>query len=168
MENIIVHPSRNTSLIKSIKAHKYHPWQNYSFCRDNQAQGSLTTKLSWVRPTHTQIPAVGGHMNWPAKFQQQLNSQSPFPSGPNLSNQIRRGHVSLRGWTLSSQAKISSFLMWHKAETDVIESWEASASCPFFLLQPSRSKIKSSHDKATKALETTWNQLIFILKMYLL
>ena len=46
MENIIIHPSKNTSLIKFIKAHVYHPWQNHSFCRNNQAQGSLTTKPS--------------------------------------------------------------------------------------------------------------------------
>ena len=58
--------------------------------------------------------------------------------------------------------------MWHKVETDVTESWEDSASYPFFLLQPSRSKIKGSHDKATKAPKSTWNQLIFILKMCIL
>ena len=63
MENIIVHPSKNTSLIRSIKTHEYHPWQNYSFCRDNQAQGSLTTKLSRVRLAHTQIPIARGHVN---------------------------------------------------------------------------------------------------------
>ena len=44
MENIIIHPSKNTSLTKFIKALVYHPWQNHSFCRNNQAQGSLTTK----------------------------------------------------------------------------------------------------------------------------
>ena len=58
--------------------------------------------------------------------------------------------------------------MWHKAESDVTENWEASASCPFFLLQPNRSKIKSSHDQVIKAFETTWNQLIFILKTCIL
>ena len=41
MGNIIIHPSRNTSLTRFIKVHEYHPWQNYSFCRDNQAQGRL-------------------------------------------------------------------------------------------------------------------------------
>ena len=46
MGNIIVYPLRNTSLIRFIKAHEYHSWQNYSFCKDNQAQGSLTTKSS--------------------------------------------------------------------------------------------------------------------------
>ena len=134
MGNIITHPSRNTSLTKFIKAHVYHPWQNSSFCRDNQAQRSSTTKPNWANSAHTQIPAVGGHVSWPAKFQQQLNSWSPFPSGPNLSNQIRRGHMSLKGWILPSQAEIPSFLMWHKVEIDVIESWKVSASCPFFLL----------------------------------
>ena len=30
----------------TTKAHVYHPWQNYSTCRDDQAQRSSTTKLS--------------------------------------------------------------------------------------------------------------------------
>ena len=63
MGNIIIHPSRNTSLSRFIKAHEYHPWQNYSFCRDNQAQGSVTTKPSWTSPAHTQMPAARGHMS---------------------------------------------------------------------------------------------------------
>ena len=63
MENIIIHPSKNTSLTKFIKAHVYHPWQNHSFCRNNQAQGSLTTKPSWPSPVHTQIPAARGHVS---------------------------------------------------------------------------------------------------------
>ena len=58
--------------------------------------------------------------------------------------------------------------MWHKAEGDVIETWEASASCPFFLLQPIRSRTKSRHDQAIKAPKTTWNQFIFILKTCIL
>ena len=36
MGNIITHLSRNTTLTRFIKAHVYHPWQDYSFCRDNQ------------------------------------------------------------------------------------------------------------------------------------
>ena len=76
--------------------------------------------------------------------------------------------MSLKGWILPSQAEILSFLMWHKVEMDVTENWKASASCPFFLLQPSRSKIKSSHYQAIKAPKITWNQLIFILKMCIL
>ena len=60
MGNIITHPSRNTSLTRFIKD---HPWQNYSFCRDNQAQGSLTTKPSWASPAHTQIPAARDHVS---------------------------------------------------------------------------------------------------------
>ena len=122
MKNIIIYPSRNTSLTRFVKAHEYHPWQNSSFCSDNQAQRSSTTKPSWAGPAHAQTRAVGGHMSWPAKFQQQLNSWSPFPSGPNLSNHIKSGHVSLKGWILPSQAEIPSFLMWHKAERDVTES----------------------------------------------
>ena len=74
----------------TIKAHEYHSWQNYSSCRINQAQASLFAKPSWVRPTHTQISAIGKHVNWSTKFQQRLNSWSPFLSGPNLSNQIRK------------------------------------------------------------------------------
>ena len=33
------------------------------FCRDNQAQRSLATKPSWVKPAHTQIPATEGHVS---------------------------------------------------------------------------------------------------------
>ena len=58
--------------------------------------------------------------------------------------------------------------MWHKAKSDVTESWEASASCHFFLLQLIQSRIKSIHDQAIKAPETTWNQFIFVLKTCIL
>ena len=44
MGNIIIHPSRNVSLTRFIKAHVHHPWQNYSSCRVNQAQASLSAK----------------------------------------------------------------------------------------------------------------------------
>ena len=37
MGNIIIHPSRNISLTRFIKAYVHHPWQNYSSCRVNQA-----------------------------------------------------------------------------------------------------------------------------------
>ena len=40
------------------KAHEYHPWQNSSFCSDNQGQKSSTTKPSWTSPAHTQNPAA--------------------------------------------------------------------------------------------------------------
>ena len=58
--------------------------------------------------------------------------------------------------------------MWQKAESDVTESWEASASCPFFLLQPIWLRTKSSHHQAIKVPETIWNQFISILKMCIL
>ena len=35
MGNIITHPLKNTSLTRFMKAHEYHPWQNYSFCRND-------------------------------------------------------------------------------------------------------------------------------------
>ena len=76
MGNIITHPSRNTSFTRFIKAHEYHPWQNYSFCRDNQAQRSSTTKPSWASPAHTQIPVVGDHVSWPAKFQHNYTTRA--------------------------------------------------------------------------------------------
>ena len=53
----------------TTKAHEYHPWQNFSFCSDNQAQRSSTTKPTWVSPAHIQIPAARDHVSWPAKFQ---------------------------------------------------------------------------------------------------
>ena len=79
MGNIIIHPSRNISLIRFIKAHVHHPWQNNSSCRVNQAQASLSAKPSEVKPAHTQISASGEHVNWEAKFQQQLKQLEPLP-----------------------------------------------------------------------------------------
>ena len=84
MGNIIIHPSRNISLIRFKKAHVHHPWQNYSFCKVNQAQASLCAKPSKVRPTHTQISASGEHMNLSAKSQQQLKQLEPPPIMPQL------------------------------------------------------------------------------------
>ena len=46
MGNIIIHPLRNISLTRFIKTHAHHPWQNYSSCRVNQAQASLSAKPS--------------------------------------------------------------------------------------------------------------------------
>ena len=77
--NIIIHPSRNISLIRFMKAHVHHPWQNYSSCKVNQAQASLSAKPSKVRPAHTQIPTSGEYVNWSAKFQQQLKQLEPPP-----------------------------------------------------------------------------------------
>ena len=80
------------------------------------------------------------------------NSWSPLPSSHNLSNQIRKmdtcplGDESflhkLKSHHFSSDIKLK--LMWQKAG-------KASASCHFFLLQPSQSKIKSSHDQTFEA-----------------
>ena len=74
------------------KAHVYYPWQNSSFCRDSQAQRSSTTKPS----PHTN-PSSWRSRELTSQISTQLNSWSPFPSSPNLSNQIRKGHVSIRG-----------------------------------------------------------------------
>ena len=41
-----------------MKAHVHHPWQNYSFCKVNQAQASLSAKPNKVRLAHTQISAT--------------------------------------------------------------------------------------------------------------
>ena len=50
--------SRKISLIRFMKAHVHHPWQNYSSYRVNQAQASLSAKPSWTSPDHTQNPAI--------------------------------------------------------------------------------------------------------------
>ena len=67
-----------------MKVHVHHPWQNYSFCKVNQVQASLSAKPSKVRPTHTQISASGEHMSWSAKSQQQLKQLEPSPIKPQL------------------------------------------------------------------------------------
>ena len=77
--NIIIHPLRNIFLIRFMKAHVHHPWQNYSSCKVNQAQASLSARPSKVRPAHTQIPTSGEYVNWSAKFQQQLKQLEPPP-----------------------------------------------------------------------------------------
>ena len=55
--------SRKISLIQFMKAHVHHPRQNYSFCKVNQAQASLSTKPSKIKPPHTQILASGEHVS---------------------------------------------------------------------------------------------------------
>ena len=84
MGNITIHPSRNISLIRFMKTRVHHPWQNYSSCKVNQAQASLSAKPSKVRLAHTQISASGEHVNWSAKFQQQLKQLEPSPIKPQL------------------------------------------------------------------------------------
>ena len=79
MGNMTIHPSRNISLTRFIKAHVHHSWQNYSSCRVSQAQASLSTEPSKVKPAQTQISTSGEHVNWSAKFQQQLKQLEPLP-----------------------------------------------------------------------------------------
>ena len=56
----------------TTKAHVFYPWQDYSSCRDGQAQRSLTTRRSWASPTHMKIPAAEAHVSYPVKFQYNL------------------------------------------------------------------------------------------------
>ena len=79
------------------------------------------------------------------------NSWSPLLSSHNLSNQIRKRtrvhqgvNPKLKSHHFSSDIKLK--LMWQKAG-------KVSASCHFFLLQPSQSKIKSNHDQTSEAPE---------------
>ena len=67
-----------------MKVHVHHPWQNYSFCKVNQAQASLSTKPSKVKPAHTQILASGEHVSWLTKSQQQLKQLELPPIKPQL------------------------------------------------------------------------------------
>ena len=84
MGNIIIHLSRNISLIRFMRAHVHHLWQNYSFYKVNQARASLCAKPSKVRPGHTPISVSGEHVNWSAKSQQQLKQLEPPPIKPQL------------------------------------------------------------------------------------
>ena len=65
----------------AAKAHVYHPWQNYSFCKDGQAQRSSTTRPSWVSPAHMQISASKTHVSCQVKVQHNL-TWDPLPSVP--------------------------------------------------------------------------------------
>ena len=53
------------SSIRTIttKAHVYYPWRNYSFCWDEQAQRSPTTRPRRDSPTHVLISATKAHLS---------------------------------------------------------------------------------------------------------
>ena len=47
----------------TTKANVYHPWQNYSFCRDEQTQRSPTTRPSRDNPAHVLISTTEAHLS---------------------------------------------------------------------------------------------------------
>ena len=53
------------SSIRTIttKAHVYYPWRNYSFCWDEQAQRSPTTRPRRDSPAHVLISATKAHLS---------------------------------------------------------------------------------------------------------
>ena len=114
MGNIITHPSKNTSLTKFIKAHVYHPWQNYSFCKDDQAQRSSTTKPSWTSPAHTEIPATKAHVSCQVKLQYNLTAGAHCHQFQLVQSDQKRTRVQ-QGLNPSLPSWIPSFLMWHEA-----------------------------------------------------
>ena len=136
----------------TTKAHKYHQWQNSSFCSDDQAQRKLDYKVQQDQPNpHTE--SSSWKLTWSDQPNLSTNNWSLSYQVPTCLNQIRRGHVSLKGWILPSQAEIPSFLMWHKAEMDVTESWKASTSCHFFLLHPFNQELGAAMPRPLKLLK---------------
>jgi len=116
MGNINYSSLKNTSLTIFIttKAHVYHPWQNYSFCRDDQAQRSSTTRPSWANPTHIQISAAEAHVSCQVKVQHNLTARTHYHQFQ-LVKSDQRTRVQ-QGLNPSLPSWFSSFLMWHKAE----------------------------------------------------
>ena len=127
-----------------MKAHVHHPWQNYSSCKVNQAQASLSARPSKVRPAHTQIPTT-------------------IETAGALSHQAttclirsENGLVSTRGWILSPQAEVPSFLKWHKAEGDVTKSWE---SFNQLSLLSSPTQLVKNQEQPWSELWSSWNDI---------
>ena len=103
----------------------------------NITHGKTTHLVGITKPkqAYLQSPAGSGQ---PTHKSQQL--ENTWTGQPNFSNnwtaeahshqvptcliRSENKHVSTRGWILSPQAEIPSFLKWHKAENDVTESWE--------------------------------------------
>ena len=145
----------NYSSLKKCCFHKIY--ENYVYYFHNQltikpmniTHGKTTHLVGLTKPkqAYLQSPTGSGQ---PTHKSQQL--ENTWTGQPNFSNNWTAGapshqvptclirsenrHVSTRGWILFPQAEIPSFLMWHKAEMDVTESWKASTSCHFFLLHP--------------------------------
>ena len=88
--NISIHPSRNTSLTRFIKAHMHHPWQNYSSYRlTKPKQAKLQSPARLGQPTHKSQQVENKWTGQP-NSSNNWNSWSPFPSGHNMSNQIKK------------------------------------------------------------------------------
>ena len=93
-------------------------------------------RLTKPKQAYLQSPAGSGQ---PTHKSQQL--ENTWTCQPNFSNNWTVGapshqvptclirsenrHMSTRGWILSPQVEIPSFLKWHKTEDDVTESWES-------------------------------------------
>ena len=60
------------------KVHVYHLWQNYSFCREDQAQRSWTTRPSWAGPAHMQISAAEAHVSCQVQVQHNLTTGTHY------------------------------------------------------------------------------------------
>ena len=91
----------------------------------NQAQASLSTKPNWVKPAHTQIPANWKTRELQPNFSKSGTTRAPSHQATTCLIRSENGHVSIKGWILSPQDEVPSFLKWHKAKDDVIESWES-------------------------------------------
>ena len=95
MGNIITHPSKNTSLTKFIKAHVYHPWQNW-----------IPSFLMWHEAGMTWHKA--------GKLQPAVFSFFSNPFGQGLRATITRP------WKLLEQLKISSLSLLNLSATYII------------------------------------------------
>ena len=100
--------------------------------------GKTTHLVGLTKPkqAYLQSPARSSQ---PIHKSQQLENK--WTSQPNFNNnwivgapshqvttcliRLENRHVSTRGWILSPQAEIPSFLKWHKTKGDVTESWES-------------------------------------------
>ena len=109
-------------------------------------------RLTKPKQAYLQSPARSGQPTH--KSQQlentwigQLNFSNNWTAGapshqvPTCLIRSENRHVSTRGWILSPQAEIPSFLKWHKAEGHVTESSESFSQLS--LLSPSTHSVKN-------------------------
>ena len=74
-------------------------------------------------------------------FSNNWTAGAPSHQVPTCLIRSENRHVSTRGWILSPQAEIPSFLKWHKAKGHVTESWESFSQLS--LLSPSTHSVKN-------------------------
>ena len=136
----------------TTKAHVYHPWQNYSSCRDGQAQRSSTTRPSWASPAHIQIPIAEAHVSYPVKFRHNLTVEAHCHQFQLVQSNQNRTCVQ-QGLNPSLPSWIPSFLMWHKARMTWHKARKLQPAVFPFFSNPFGQGLKAAITRPWKLLE---------------